>query len=119
MAGQASQDLYEAADTLVYTIARLISTIDTDKLEKLLDLAPRLLDLIERLDDKKLEALERLLDLAAQLSASPCTEEALGALEKPAEPVKGLRGLLSMLKDEEVARGLGRMLEILRALGRC
>ena len=119
MAGQASQDLYEAADALVYTLARLLSTVDTDKLERLLDLAPRLLEFVERLDEEKLEALEKLLDLAARLAGSPCTEHALGALEAQVEPVKGLRGLLSALGDEEVARGLGRMIEILRALGRC
>ncbi len=38
-------------------------------------------------------------------------------LEKPVEPVT-ITGLLSSLKDPEVARGLARALEILRVLGR-
>ena len=118
---EARADLYEAADALIYVLARIAGEADLEALERLVNALPRLtrlLDILEKLDDEKLRALERLLDLAARVGAKEA--ECIGeALDREPEPVQGLRGILELLRDEEFARGLARAVEIVRALGRC
>ena len=115
-------------------IEKLASLLEDPKaaeaLARLLETAVRLeesglLELIEALADEKvlrsladlvlttgalrlLDNLDKLLDIAG---------EAVGALSKPAEPV-GLSGLLRALAEPDVQAGLGRLVNLLRALGR-
>ncbi len=115
-------------------IERLASLLEDPKaaeaLARLLETAVKLeesglLDLVEALADEKvirslsellltpgslrlLDNLDKLLDIAGT---------AAEALSQPAEPV-GLSGLLRALGDPEVQRGLGKLVGLLRALGR-
>ena len=59
--------------------------------------------------------LLRLLDRLPELSK--LLDELVRALEEPVEPVS-LMGFLRRLRDPEVGRGLARLLELLRILGR-
>jgi len=54
-----------------------------------------------------LDSIDRLADTAGAV---------VKALEEPVEPVS-LTGLLASLRDPEVARGLARMLRVLKAIG--
>ena len=58
-----------------------------------------------------------LLRLADKLEEAPDRlAELVEALEEPVKPVR-LSGLLLALQDEEVARGLARLLRVLRTIG--
>ncbi len=117
-AGSSGADVYEALDGVIYILARVLAESDIDKLTERVEKLERLTRLLDMLDEEKISALERLLTVLLDVGEkySGCVAE---AVEKPAQPVSGLRGALSLLKDEDVARGLGKIVEILRALGRC
>ncbi len=93
------------------------------ELEPLLDRLPTFARLLEGIDDKTIASIEKLMNLLPLVAekaeaATPCLEEALKRMEE-AKPVAGLRGLLGALRDKEVQEGLGKVMEILRVLGRC
>ena len=110
-------EVYEAADAVLEVLARRLGEEDLERLAVLLDRLPLLVRLLEALDEETVESLVRLLGLARRLGGvAGCLGE---ALEREPVKVEGLRGLLGLLRDEEVMRGLGRAVEILRSLGRC
>lgn len=98
-------------------------------LEHLVEVAVRLeesgvLDLLEALADRRVvESASRLLLTTGTLRALDNLEalaDALGrvaeALGEPPEPL-GVKGLLDALRDPRVQRGLGVLVNVLRALG--
>ncbi len=118
-----------AGDPLGELIAALEDPEFQEGLRKLVRLVKNLersglLDMLLALTDE--EVLGRLF----QLLLSPGTLRLLDnldtvadkmaavmeALEKPSEPVS-LTGVVASLRDPEVARGLARMIEVLRVLG--
>ncbi len=112
------EEVYEAADALLRIAARQASSIDLEAFASLLEKLPLLARLLERLDEETVDALARLLDVLGTVAKQygPCVEEAVRG--EPRE-IRGLKGLLSVLRDEEAMRGLGLLVEIMRGLGRC
>ncbi|MCE4610229.1 MAG: DUF1641 domain-containing protein [Desulfurococcales archaeon] len=121
-----SEDTYEALDAGLEAVLRLMAHVDLDKLERLVELLPKiekLLVLLDKLDDDTIASLEKLIDLLPVVTsrldnAVPCLEEAFKSVEG-AEPVTGLKGLLNLLRDKEVQEGIGKAVAVLRVLGKC
>ncbi len=119
-------NLLESIDKLMPVLEKL----DPQALDALIPLLPRLADLsvkldplLGKLDETTLNTISRLLDALPGLmplveKLVPCISGATQRFEA-AEPVRGIRGLLGVLKDKDVQEGLGRLVELLRALGRC
>ena len=111
-------------EALLDKLPTLLPLLDRlSELEPLLDKVPQLTKLLESIDDKTITSIEKLMSLlpmAAEKAeaAAPCFEEALKRMED-AKPVSGLRGLLGALRDKEVQEGLGKIMEILKVIGKC
>ena len=112
------EEVYEAADALLRIAARRASSMDLEALAGVLEKLPLLARLLERLDEETVDALARLLDVLGSVAKQygPCVEE---AVRREPEQISGLKGILSVLRDEEAMRGLSILVEILRGLGRC
>lgn len=78
-------------------------------------LSPGLLSLLDRLDEIT-EILARI-DYDSLKENLELVNTALASVPKEAKPV-GLGGLLGALRDPDVQKGLGFMIEFLRALGK-
>ncbi len=98
-------------------IAKMITLLKNMEESGLLDL------LIAVTDPQVVEGLTRTFLTTGTLELADKAPELLdtlagvvNALEKPVEP-KSLTGLLSSLSDPAVARGLARMVEVLRVIG--
>ncbi len=121
-----SEDTYEALDAGIEAALRLMAQVDLDRLERLVEILPKiekLLALLDKLDDNTIASLEKLIDLLPVLTSrldntAPCIEEAFRSVEG-AEPVTGLKGLLNLLRDKEVQEGIGKAVAVLRVLGKC
>ncbi|WP_460024263.1 helical membrane plugin domain-containing protein [Infirmifilum sp. SLHALR2] len=99
---------------LLDTVKDLLDPEFIGRLSSLL-LTPGTLKLLDHIDD----ILELLgsVDYEALKEKAPVLVEALKSLPKEPQPI-GLLGLLKALSDPEVQRGLGVVLELLKALGR-
>ncbi len=111
-------DVYDFLDSLIYLAATKLSDEDVNKLVVLAERLPLLLEILEKLDERTIRGLERLVNIASVLGEKygDCLESA--AREK-VEPIEGLRGIMSILKDEEAMKGLAIALSFIKALGKC
>lgn len=111
-------DVYDFLDSLIYLAATKLSDEDVNKLVMLTERLPLLLEMLEKLDEKTIKGLERLLNIASLLGEKygSCLES---VAEQKVEPVEGLRGIMSILKDEEAMKGLAIALSFIKALGKC
>jgi uncharacterized protein YjgD (DUF1641 family) len=128
--GELPAETYDTLDAMIMSLLKIASSMDVEKLEKIFDLLERLLpiigDVADKLDEKTIESLTRLVDLLPKLSPlieelgkiAPCIKQGLEKSEK-AEPVSGLRGLFGMLRDPEVQKALGKIKVILKEIGKC
>jgi len=119
----------EARDPLADLIAALEDPEFQAGLQKLVQLLKNmersgLLDALVALTDE--DAISRLIEILLTTGTLQVADrldriaDTIGvivqALEEPVEPVS-LTGLLASLRDPDVARGLARMLRVLKALG--
>ncbi len=119
-------DVYEVLDSLLESGTKLLEQIDSDQLNALVEQAPKLMKLVsllEKIDDETIESLEKLLGLLPLLgklanNLGPCMEQAIESMNT-AEPIAGLRGLLKTLRDKDVQEGLGKIMAVVKAVGKC
>ncbi|PSN82728.1 hypothetical protein B9Q01_07170 [Candidatus Marsarchaeota G1 archaeon OSP_D] len=102
---------FDALKTILKDVELLKHTFSEEELSSFLLKAKQLIDTAQMLaplfSSLSKEELSTLVDLLkAFLSV------------KNVQPVKGIRGLLRALSDEEVAKGLGVFMEFLRILGK-
>ncbi len=120
------ENTYDALDAWLEALIRIAEQFDYEKIEKLVEYAPKiekLMGLLEKIDDETIASLEKLISIlplvASKLDAIvPCVEKALQSIET-AEPTVGLKGLLKLLRDKEVQEGIGKVAAILRVFGKC
>lgn len=103
----------EVEEALLKTLRLLKQLNESGLLDLLLVLTSK--EVVERLTG--ILVTTGLLRLADKLEEAPDRlAELVEALEEPVKPVR-LSGLLLALQDEEVARGLARLLRVLRTIG--
>lgn len=103
----------EVEEALLKTLRLLKQLNESGLLDLLLVLTSK--EVVERLTG--ILVTTGLLRLADKLEEAPARlAELVEALEEPVKPVR-LSGLLLALQDEEVARGLARLLRVLRTIG--
>ncbi len=112
------ETLLDRLDSLNYLLERLELFIGAGMLDELFGLFFSIMA-FERafMKEEALQGLSELLGRFAFLVSPKCMEEFSEALDK--EERLGLLGLMSKLRDPEVQRGLGVVMNALKVVGRC
>ncbi len=110
--------LLERLDSLNYLLERLELFIGAGMLDELFGLFFSIMA-FERafMKEESLQGLSELLGRLAFLASPKCMEELSEALDK--DERLGLMGLMNKLRDPEVQRGLGVVMNALKVVGKC
>ncbi len=112
------ETLLERLDSLNYILERLELFIGSGMIDELFGIFFSIMA-FERafMKEEAMRGLSELLGRFAFLVSPNCMEEISRALDK--EEKLGITGLLGKLRDPEVQRGLGVVMNILKVVGKC